>query len=116
MAHQTLSPASEIPLSADQLAVLRAVLEEQRDFRVDQLAQLHRPQPQGPLSSTDPEVFRSLSSGARAALRDLQGALWRMDEGSYGLCVRCRAPIGVERLDILPQTALCLPCQRPVVA
>jgi DnaK suppressor protein len=109
-------PAHGLPLSDDQVAVLRSMLEEQREFRLDQLAQLHLPGPHGPLSSTDPEIFRSLVSGARAALRDVQGALWRMDEGRYGLCVRCRQPIGVERLEILPQTPLCMLCQRAVAA
>jgi DnaK suppressor protein len=80
------------------------------------LAQLHLPGPHGPLSSTDPEIFRSLVSGARAALRDVQAALWRIDEGDYGRCVRCAEPVGLERLEILPQTALCMTCQRAAAA
>jgi RNA polymerase-binding transcription factor len=112
MAH-TMLPATQGVRPSDQhLAVLRSMLEEQRTFRLEQLAQLHLPTPAGPLSSTDPEIFRSLAAGARAALRDVQGALWRMDEGSYGTCIRCREPIGIERLEILPQTALCMACQR----
>jgi DnaK suppressor protein len=111
MSHFTL-PGRPGALPAGQLEVLRGMLEEQREFRLDQLAQLHLPGPHGPLSSTDPEIFRSLAAGARAALRDVQGALWRMDEGSYGTCIRCHQPIGIERLEILPQTALCMACQR----
>jgi hypothetical protein len=111
MTRSTLAARGE-PLSDGQLAVLRSMLEEQRAFRVEQLAQLHLPGPHGPLSSTDPEVFRSLAAGARAALRDVQSALWRMDEGNYGLCTSCGDTIGVERLEILPQSRLCLPCQR----
>jgi DnaK suppressor protein len=100
------------PLSNDQLAVLRSMLDQQREFRLDQLTQLHLPGPHGPLSSTDPEIFRSLVAGARAALRDVQSALWRMDEGRYGRCVSCQEWIELERLEILPQTALCMTCQR----
>lgn len=113
MRQPMLAAPFELPLSTDQLLVLRTMLEEQRAFRIDQLAQLHRPEPAGPLSSTDPEIFRSLDAGARAALRDVQAALWRLDEGTYGACVECHDPIPVERLEILPQTALCLACQRP---
>ncbi|HEU5267204.1 MAG TPA: TraR/DksA C4-type zinc finger protein [Jatrophihabitans sp.] len=100
------------PLSAREVSVLREMLEEQRDFRVEQLAQLHRPGARGPLSSTDPEIFRSLASGARAALRDVQAALWRMEEGRYGVCVACGRPVEMIRLEILPQVARCMPCQR----
>jgi DnaK suppressor protein len=99
-------------MSGTQLEVLRGMLEEQREFRLDQLAQLHLPGPHGPLSSTDPEIFRSLVSGARAAFRADQAARWRMDEGRYGRCVTCDAEIGAERLEILPQTTYCMACQR----
>ena len=112
MAHTTLPATRGARLSDQHLTVLRSMLEEQRTFRLEQLAQLHRPGPGGPLSSTDPEIFRSLAAGARAALRDVQGALWRMEDGSYGSCLQCDQPIGVERLEILPQTALCMACQR----
>jgi DnaK suppressor protein len=99
-------------LSAEQVTQLRAMLEEQRDFRLEQLAQLHRPGPHGPLSSTNPEIFRSLADGARAALSDVQTALWRMDDGHYGSCVACGEPLETARLEILPQAARCMPCQR----
>lgn len=112
MSRSTLPAPSGLPLSPDQLAVLRAMLEQQRAFRVDQLAQLQRPEPGSPLGTTDPEIFDTLVSGARIALHDVQAALWRMDEGRYGQCLRCAAPIGVERLEILPQAAFCLACQR----
>ena len=100
------------PLSPDQFAELRRMLEQQREFRLDQLTQLHLPGPHGPLSSTEPEIFRSLVAGARAALRDVQAALWRMDDGAYGRCVTCDRPVEVARLEILPQTAECMTCQR----
>jgi DnaK suppressor protein len=113
MSRQTLSHTRGAPaLPPDELAALRGMLEQQRAFRLDQLAQLDRPAAHGPLSSTDPDIYRSLVAGARAALRDVQGALWRIADGSYGSCVTCGAPVGLERLEILPQTARCLGCER----
>jgi DnaK suppressor protein len=114
MSRSTLPASRGAPtaLDADEVATLRAMLEQQRAFRVDQLAQLHRPTATGPLSSPDPEIFRSLVAGARAALRDVQAALWRIDEGSYGQCVDCARPVGLQRLEILPQTARCIACER----
>jgi DnaK suppressor protein len=104
--------APRAPLTDDQLSVLRSMLEQQREFRVDQLTQLHLAGPSGPLSSSEPEIYRSLVAGARAALHEVQAALWRMEEGQYGRCVTCRHPIERERLEILPQTARCMACQR----
>lgn len=100
------------PLSQEQLAVLRSMLVQQREFRVDQLTELHRPAPSGLLGSTEPEIFRSLVAGARAALHEVQSALWRMEDGRYGRCVTCDGPVELERLEILPQTAQCMACQR----
>jgi len=99
-------------MSTQRLDQLRSMLLEQQNFRRDQLAQLHIPGPHGPLSSNVPEIFGELAAGARAALRDVRAALDRMDAGSYGRCVQCGGQIGLERLEILPQAALCMQCQR----
>ena len=110
---RTLSGARQRPLDSlgsDELAVLRGMLEEQREFRIEQLAQLHTLDTDAPLASGDPDVFRSLDTGARAARRDVVAALWRMDEGGYGRCTECGGAVEIERLEILPQTATCLPC------
>lgn len=99
-------------LSDDRLAMLRAMLEEQRAFRIDQLSELLRTTPQSPLGSAEPEILRSLRRAAVSALREVQGALWRMEEGTYGRCTRCGGAIPLERLEILPQAARCAECHR----
>jgi DnaK suppressor protein len=97
---------------AAQLAQLRAMLEEQRDFRLDQLAALRRPQVRHRLGGGSREISVVLTVGAENALNDVAAALRRMDEGTYGRCARCSATIGIERLEILPQAAICMMCQR----
>jgi DnaK suppressor protein len=101
-------------LAPPQLATLRAMLQQQRRFRLDQLTQLRRSGTEGmrQLTDADREVETSLAAGARAALRDVLDALHRMDEGSFGRCRHCDTQLPVERLEILPQVALCMPCQR----
>ena len=55
-------PRSTLPcplgghLSHRQLVELRAMLVEQREFRLEQLSQLREPALHGPLGSTDPEI------------------------------------------------------------
>ncbi len=96
------------------------MLEQQRSFRTDQLAQLHterearlRGATSGASSrAVDLEINASLAAGARAALHDVLDALRRMEAGCYGTCSHCLGPIELERLEILPQVALCMRCQR----
>lgn len=46
------------------------------------------------------------------ALADVEAALRRLDEGTYGTCAGCGRPVGAERLAALPWAALCIDCQR----
>ena len=43
--------------------------------------------------------------------RRLKGALQRMEEGTYGVCLACEESIGVKRLQALPWAEFCLRCQ-----
>jgi RNA polymerase-binding transcription factor DksA len=95
-----------------ELVSLRELLEQQRSFRCDQLDQLRRSDYLGVRSKTDQEIRESLVAGARAALRDVLRALRRMDEGGYGPCQQCATPLPIARLEVLPQAALCMSCQR----
>jgi RNA polymerase-binding protein DksA len=47
-------------------------------------------------------------------LEAVDAALRRLDDGSYGACLRCGSPIAAERLDALPWAAHCIECQRIV--
>ncbi len=47
-------------------------------------------------------------------LDQVEAALRRLDEGTFGACVRCGRPIAAERLEALPWAAHCIDCQRIV--
>jgi DnaK suppressor protein len=47
-------------------------------------------------------------------LAQVNGALERMDEGTYGICQRCGRPIGEERLEAFPYVAFCIECQSAI--
>lgn len=110
-------PRSTLPcplgghLSRGQLAHLRAMLEEQREFRLDQLTALRRPGSRRLLGAGSREIAVALTVAAQSVLTDVLTALRRMDEGSYGACEQCGGAIDPERLAVLPQAALCLTCQ-----
>lgn len=44
------------------------------------------------------------------ALEAVVGALRRLDEGRYGVCVQCGEAIDPARLEALPEAALCVRC------
>jgi len=46
-----------------------------------------------------------------AELHEVDAALARIKEGSYGVCLECGAPIPFGRLDAYPMAARCIACQ-----
>ncbi len=44
-------------------------------------------------------------------LRNVRGALQRMAEGSYGICMHCEEPISPKRLEAVPWASFCIRCQ-----
>ena len=44
-------------------------------------------------------------------LREVREALRRVDEGMFGVCLRCDSDISLKRLDAVPWAAYCLNCQ-----
>ena len=44
-------------------------------------------------------------------LRNVKGALVRVNDGSYGICMHCEEDIKTKRLDAVPWTKYCIKCQ-----
>jgi RNA polymerase-binding transcription factor DksA len=88
----------------------RADLEQHRRFRVEQLDELTADLWAGSDDAID-EVASALMAAAETALADIDAALHRIDEGSYGLCRECGGAIAVDRLMALPMAGLCMFCQ-----
>ena len=47
---------------------------------------------------------------ARRLITELEAAVRRVDDGSYGYCESCGSQIGAERLGALPSTRQCIEC------
>ena len=47
----------------------------------------------------------------RIRWRNISHALERIDKGKYGTCEECGKTIDVDRLEAIPETALCIDCQ-----
>jgi RNA polymerase-binding transcription factor DksA len=72
-----------------------------------------------PFGKREEEATESLELEKRLALEkqlkenlaEVEHALRKFEEGTYGLCDICRRPIAPERLQALPQASLCLECK-----
>ncbi|MGC9974504.1 MAG: TraR/DksA C4-type zinc finger protein [Gaiellaceae bacterium] len=58
------------------------------------------------------EIDYSLEEVVHERLAAISQAFERIEQGNYGLCVSCSAPIAAERLVALPWTSLCIDCKR----
>ena len=59
----------------------------------------------------DREFTLGLASNDRELLYEIDGALGRIKDGTYGICVECKKSIPVTRLKAVPHARLCLKCQ-----
>ncbi|NEA52046.1 TraR/DksA C4-type zinc finger protein [Streptomyces sp. SID10815] len=119
MNHQTIGDRDRATrLTPEDLAALRENLHEQRLFRQEQLQQITTAvtaRPDDPLRqqvAAQAEVRIALAASARMVLADVEAALARLADGSYGACHLCRRPIARERLEIVPQARYCARCQQ----
>ena len=56
-------------------------------------------------------IFLQKNSVDMALLREIEEALMRMREGTYGTCQDCMMPVSKKRLEALPWARLCVSCQ-----
>jgi DnaK suppressor protein len=72
-------------------------------------------EPIGRLTRMDALQAQSLTRSSRQGLEvkrsQVTAALARIEDGGYGLCRRCEAPIGFRRLKVRPETPFCVRCQ-----
>ena len=60
----------------------------------------------------DRELDEGLEEGAQQRLEQIDRALARLDDGTYGSCERCGKQIVAERLQARPWATLCIEDQR----
>jgi RNA polymerase-binding transcription factor DksA len=101
-----------------QLAMLRAALEQEHEHLRAQLAELESGTDaslsfdegfadSGQVAAEQGEV-KVLAGKLREQLDDVERALAKLDDGSYGLCERCHEPIADARLEAMPAARRCI--------
>lgn len=87
---------------ARRIGDLRYVLEGQRSLRLAQLIAL---------SGTAADSSEALV--LRHVLTEVEAALARIEDGTYGVCLTCWQSIPIERLEALPHARDCSRCDAP---
>ena len=105
---------------------LRSRLESEQKRLLGELKQLEanvRPTEErregSPFGKREEEATESLELEKRLALEkqvrdhlaEVEHALHKFEEGTYGLCDSCGQPIAPDRLEALPQASLCVDCK-----
>lgn len=58
------------------------------------------------------ELSMNIVSSEQELLYQIDDALKRIDDGSYGVCIQCNKPITMSRLKAVPYASMCVACQR----
>jgi len=107
-----------LPYDSNTIAYFRGVLLTQR---VELMARMQRngsPILVEELKDADrmdrPQIMErhhAVLAGEQANLRDIENALQKCEDGTYGLCEDCHTSILLARLEVIPTASRCLPCQ-----
>jgi DnaK suppressor protein len=113
--------------SGELLAVAREMLAAERASTLERLAGLEREfdgiiesagsantddehDPEGATIAFERQHVAALVSQAREHLAEIDSALRKLDDGSYGVCETCGQPVGAERLAARPMATRCVRC------
>jgi len=96
-------------------------LESERKLLIDKLEQLrpvderregsHSESGEQATETFELEKHQALEKRLRDQLAEIEHALDKLDQGTYGVCDNCGQPIDPARLEALPQASLCLSCK-----
>ncbi|MCM3655931.1 TraR/DksA family transcriptional regulator [Agromyces mediolanus] len=93
------------------LAEHREGMAEVRSARSDASADDEH-DPEGPTMTQEWSQRTAVLADAEFELAEVDRALARLADGSYGVCANCGKPISVARLEARPTATLCIDCAR----
>ncbi|HET8779608.1 MAG TPA: TraR/DksA C4-type zinc finger protein [Agromyces sp.] len=95
----------------ERLAEFGDAMSEVRTARSDATADDEH-DPEGPTMTQEWSQRTAVLADVRSELTEIEHALARIADGSYGICARCGKRITVGRLDARPTATLCIDCAR----
>ena len=62
--------------------------------------------------STDNMINEEILSAQQRELAEIDEALMKIENGTYGICEMCEEPIGMQRLKVKPFAKYCITCRQ----
>lgn len=88
--------------------VAEGLTSESEDESLSELSSMHQHQADIGTETFNRERDMSILERVEGELADVDHALKRLDNGSYGTCEACGTPIGEARLEAMPAARFCL--------
>ena len=82
-------------------------LQHERNTRLAQVTAMESDKP-----NANKDLVTAQTTAIRMVLAEIDAAVDRVHDGSYGVCHRCEERIPVGRLEILPYVRYCVRCQQ----
>lgn len=86
-------------------AQIAALMSAQRDVAADD-----EHDPEGPTASLQLQESRAMLRQANQHLEEVDAALLRVEQGTYGVCESCGRDIPTARLEVRPYARRCVVC------
>ncbi|MDR7482765.1 MAG: TraR/DksA C4-type zinc finger protein [Armatimonadota bacterium] len=120
--------AATRPLTKREIEEFRRQLEEERDRLARELEAIEEHLPEVEQISVDSSGYDediadvaadtferekgfAIENSVQTLLTQVEEALSRIDDGTYGICELCGQPIHIERLRAIPYARLCIQCK-----
>ena len=117
------TPEDGKALTAQQVEEIKVALESKREellrYQKNQLSALYSPEKhhladleEMAADTTETDSLCTLVDLGSSTLSEIEAALEKIEQGTYGCCELCEKPIHPDRLEVLPFASLCVSCQR----
>jgi len=118
-APKTLKAPKEVSISKRDLDAIRKKLVEQRQDVLEAMKRNRAPEVTSDTgdeadqaqAAMDRDLQFELSDTERNTLDQIEGAIRKIDKGTYGVCEQCRQPVETLRIRALPFARYCIRCQ-----
>lgn len=118
-APKALKAPKEVSISPRDLEAIRKKLTLQRQDVVEAMKRNRAPEVTSETgdeadqaqAAMDRDLQFELSDTERNTLDQIEGAIRKIDKGTYGVCEQCRQPVETLRIRALPFARYCIRCQ-----
>jgi DnaK suppressor protein len=118
-APKALKAPKTVSIPQRELDAIRKKLSEQRKAVVEAMRRNRAPEVTSDTgdeadqaqAAMDRDLQFELSDTERNTLDQIEGAIRKIDKGTYGACEQCRQPIETLRIKALPFARYCIRCQ-----